>query len=265
MPAGSVIFPGDAATAAARSTRPAKAAGIYFERGVGTTPARTQLDEAPRVAILVDTSEPGRVGHVLVAAADLRPRRGLRLDRERAELAPERGDRPAGGFDVIYNAGQTTRRGDATARDRLAAFFERGGGYIATSQSAANFAFLNGAQPALIKGSLTQGSDGGGRRHRPVEQRRSERPAHGRVPGDRQPLPAVGRDLVLDAAHRRHGGRPLPAVDDGLDVRGRPLAGPRPKVGGRAVIVHGTTWRAAGTSAWPRTRSRAGTPSASGR
>ena len=38
-------------------------------------------------------------------------------------------------------------------------FFQRGGGYIATSLSSANFSFLNGAQPALIQGTLTQSSD----------------------------------------------------------------------------------------------------------
>jgi hypothetical protein len=67
---------------------------------------------------------------------------------------------PLANFDVIYNTGQNypaARHG--TARARLRAFFERGGGYIGTSVSSANFSFLNNAQPALIQGTLTQGSD----------------------------------------------------------------------------------------------------------
>jgi hypothetical protein len=67
---------------------------------------------------------------------------------------------PLANYDVIYNTGQNypaARHG--TARARLRAFFERGGGYIGTSVSSANFSFLNNAQPALIQGTLTQGSD----------------------------------------------------------------------------------------------------------
>jgi hypothetical protein len=67
---------------------------------------------------------------------------------------------PLEGYDVIYNTGQdypAAKHG--TARARLQAFFQRGGGYIGTSVSSANFSFLNNAQPALIQGTLTQGSD----------------------------------------------------------------------------------------------------------
>jgi hypothetical protein len=70
---------------------------------------------------------------------------------------------PLSAFDVIYNAGQGYPPASlATARARLRAFFERGGGYIATSQSASNFAFLG--QGGLVDGDLAQASqdaDGG--------------------------------------------------------------------------------------------------------
>ncbi|HZB03218.1 MAG TPA: hypothetical protein VE737_02725, partial [Actinomycetota bacterium] len=70
---------------------------------------------------------------------------------------------PLGGFDVIYNAGQNYPSAtNATARQRLRDFLQRGGGYIGTSQSANNFAFLNTAQPALIQGTLTQSVDAAG-------------------------------------------------------------------------------------------------------
>ena len=44
------------------------------------------------------------------------------------------------------------------ARERLNAFVARGGGYIATSQSTTGFSYLTSASPALVAGSLTQGS-----------------------------------------------------------------------------------------------------------
>jgi hypothetical protein len=70
---------------------------------------------------------------------------------------------PLEGFDVIYNAGQNYPSAtNGTARQRLRDFLQRGGGYIGTSQSANNFAFLNTAQPALIQGTLTQSVDAAG-------------------------------------------------------------------------------------------------------
>jgi hypothetical protein len=44
------------------------------------------------------------------------------------------------------------------ARTRLSAFLARGGGYIASSQSTTGFSYLTSAVPALVEGSLTQGS-----------------------------------------------------------------------------------------------------------
>ncbi len=47
---------------------------------------------------------------------------------------------------------------NALAKARLNAFFAHGGGYIATSTSTSGFSFLTSATPALVAGSLTQGS-----------------------------------------------------------------------------------------------------------
>ena len=65
-------------------------------------------------------------------------------------------------FDVIYNAGQAypSEPQSDQARDRLSSFFDRGGGYIGTSQSANNFGFLNDA--GLLSSPLAQGSDAAG-------------------------------------------------------------------------------------------------------
>jgi hypothetical protein len=157
MPAGSVIF--DAASAADLQAV-GDAAGLFFERGVGAKPPTSQLDEAPRIAILTDVREPAEddtswslrqifgndVGFVKVT-----------VGRDSLNRAPTD---PLAGFDVIYNAGQPYPASKfGTARERLRAFFQHGGGYIATSLSSANFSFLNAAQPALLQGTLTQSSD----------------------------------------------------------------------------------------------------------
>ena len=221
MPAGSVIFPDDAATVVALEAA-GKAAGVFFERGLGMTPAGTQLDEAPRIAILVDSGSPGRVRHVLVAAPDLRPRRGLRLDHERVELAAERGHRPAGEF-----------RRHLQRRPDLSAGQHRAGPPACVLRARRR---LHRDQPVRVQlrlpGRGASGADQGQpdagerrrrRRNRTLGERRGGQSAHGRLPGDRQPLPAVERDVVRVSAHRRRGGRAVPG-ERRLDLRRRPLA-----------------------------------------
>jgi hypothetical protein len=159
MPAGTLIFPNDQTTRAALQAA-GQEAGITFERNVGVTkPPTTQMLEAPRVAILVNSSAPSRndtseslrsifgddVGFVSVSNGP-----------DSLENAPTD---PLLGFDVIYNAGQNWPS-NMTAQDRLRAFFERGGGYLATRQSANNFAFLTGG--GLVQGSLTPESQSAG-------------------------------------------------------------------------------------------------------
>jgi len=160
MPAGSVIFPDNAATVVTLEAA-GKAAGVFFERGLGLPPAGTQLDEAPRVAILVDSGSPVESDTSWSLRQIFGPDVGFVSTTSGSNSLQNAATDPLESFDVIYNAGQTYPQGN-TARDRLRAFFERGGGYIATSQSASNFAFLAGAHPALIKGNLTQGSDAAG-------------------------------------------------------------------------------------------------------
>ena len=58
MPAGSLIFPADDATAAKLDAAGAEA-GIWFERSVGVAmPAMTRVAEAPKVAVLRATYSP---------------------------------------------------------------------------------------------------------------------------------------------------------------------------------------------------------------
>jgi Zinc carboxypeptidase len=155
MPAGSVIF--DAAAAPALQAA-GQAAGMWFERGVGPKPATTLLDEAPRVAILVDTREPAEND----TSWSLRQIFGDDVGFVSATTGKDSLNRapadPLQGYDVIYNLGRGYPAAKfATARDRLQDFFQGGGGYIGTSVSSANFSFLGGA--GLVQGSLTQGSD----------------------------------------------------------------------------------------------------------
>jgi hypothetical protein len=158
LPAGSVIFPSSAATTLAQA---GSEAGIFFHAGQGATPDTTQLDEAPRVAVLVNTRDPAEsdtswslrqifgsdnVGFVSTLTGK------DSLNRSTTD--------PLASYDIIYNTGQGYPAAKyATARARLRAFFQRGGGYLGTSLSSGNFSFLNNASPALISGSLTQSSD----------------------------------------------------------------------------------------------------------
>ncbi|MGH2656575.1 MAG: M14 family zinc carboxypeptidase [Actinomycetota bacterium] len=157
MPAGSLIFD---ASAAPSLQAAGQAAGMFFERGVGAKPATSLLGEAPRVAILFD----GKSAAENDTSWSLRQIFGddvgfvsVRTGKDSLDRSPTD---PLQDFDVIYNLGQPYPRSKyGTARARLEAFFERGGGYIGTSFSSANFSFLTNAVPDLIQGSLAQGSD----------------------------------------------------------------------------------------------------------
>ena len=145
-------------------------------------------------------------------------------------------------YDVIYNAGQLypSEPQSDVARDRLSAFFDRGGGYIGTSQSANNFAFLNGLRPPHV--AARAGIGRGRRRDR----------ASGRTTGStgRSPAASPSEDFLYLPSNITYfsavpaeatvDGRYLSSTDDlflaGL-WRDRDAA-----VGGRRrSIVHGTT------------------------
>jgi hypothetical protein len=155
VPAGTLIFRGTKKVTKALR-RASRAAGLRVSRHIGPQPQTTVLAEAPKVAILVDSATPGRtdtseslraifgadVGFVSVSAGN-------------GSLANAPED-PLANYDVIYNSGQGWPLLNARAQERLRAFFQRGGGYIATSQSDNNYAFLTGA--GLVDGGFTLGS-----------------------------------------------------------------------------------------------------------
>ena len=163
MPAGSFIFPNDPATKAAIDAAGA-AAGIHFERNVGVTkPATTQMKEAPKVAILVNSANPANSDTSQSLKAIFGPDAifvSVLTGANSLQLSPTD---PLAGIDVIYNTGQAyPAAANTTARARLNAFFARGGGYIGTAVSATNFTFLTGAVPALVTSPFTLTSSGAG-------------------------------------------------------------------------------------------------------
>jgi hypothetical protein len=164
MPAGSLIFPNDRRTVTALDAA-GKAAGFHFERGVGAKPPTTKLAGAPRVAVLVDSAAPAMNDTLWSLRRIFGPDAEFVSVVAGANSLQNAPTDPLRDFEVIYNAGQGyPSEANPAARARLRAFFERGGGYIGTSQSANNFAFLNDAVPPLVEGSLTHESQpaGGG-------------------------------------------------------------------------------------------------------
>jgi hypothetical protein len=159
-PAGSLIFPADTATAAALSAA-GQAAGVVFVPHQGAKPPTTQVDESPRIAVLVNSAAP--------AMSDTMWSLQQIFGSDAAFVSTVTGTNslqnavtdPLLDYDIIYNAGQNyPSAANATAQARLQAFFARGGGYIGTSQSGNNFAFLSGA--GLVTSPLTQASDSAG-------------------------------------------------------------------------------------------------------
>ena len=145
MPAGSIIFPSDPSILEALDTT-GEAAGITFERGEGAEPQTTQLNEAPRVAVLINNSNPAINDTLWSLQQIFGPDAqfvSVVLGTNSLQNAPTD---PLANFDVIYNAGQNWPSAtNNTARTRLTAFFSAGGGYIGTSQSGNNFTFMIGA------------------------------------------------------------------------------------------------------------------------
>jgi hypothetical protein len=158
-PAGSLIFDSSAKAALQQA---GAAAGVVFEAGRGAKPPTTQIDEAPRVAVLVNSAAPA-VNDTLWSLRQI-----FGSDAQFVSVVLGDGslqnavNDPLADFDVIYNAGQTYPSStNATAQARLQAFFARGGGYIGTRQSNNNFTFLTGAGLVSTLTSISDSAGGG--------------------------------------------------------------------------------------------------------
>jgi len=194
----------------------------------------TQLDEAPRVAMLAGGS--GRNDTLW----SLEQIFGTDVQIVTTSSLLNAATDPLESFDVIYNAGQAypSEPQSDVARARLSDFFAGGGGYIGTSQSANNFSFLSGA--GLVTSPLSQGSDSADGGIAVWTNEGIEGPLTGGFPAeDFLYLPAnvtyfssIPGDAAID-------GQYLSSTDNlflaGL-WRDRNAA-----VGGAPIIVHGTT------------------------
>jgi hypothetical protein len=240
MPAGSLIFPADDATVGALEAAGA-AGGFYFERGRGAAPPTTELDESPRVAILVNSAAPSESDQSWSLRQIFGPDVGFVSVVNGANSLQNAPADPLESFDVIYNTGQNYPSAtNATARARLNAFFDRGGGYIATSVSGTNFSFLSNAVPPLVVGTLTQSTDsadGGIARWTNVG---TAGPLTGGFPStDNLYLPSNITWFSSTPTGAVVDGRYLPSVEDmfvaGLWRDRNPAAANAP------IVVHGTT------------------------
>ena len=250
MPAGSVLFQNTPANLTAL-TAAGLEAGVWFERVLNAAkPATSQLDEAPQVAVLVNDAAPVTNDTIYslrrIFGADVRFVSVL----NGADSLQVATNDPLADIDVIYNSGQaypgTT---SATARQRLDAFFARGGGYIGTSQSANNFTFLTGA--GLVAGTFTQQTLQAGGGIARWENAGAASPVTGAYPStDFWYLPsnvsyfnAIPTDAVIDGAYP-DGPSAGPTGPTELFVTGlwrNRTTGNAPNAIGAPVIVHGPT------------------------
>ncbi len=148
-PAGTAVFPADAATAAALDAA-GREAGVYF-RGVSAAslPALDPIDRVPRIAVLT-----GALNQDIWVLRNL----GFTADPiatgSTSPLNDPGAPNPLANYDVVFNtAGWPS---GATARARLTAFFADHGGYLGAGTNGA--AFLTSAGQVL---GLTAASRGG--------------------------------------------------------------------------------------------------------
>jgi hypothetical protein len=159
MPAGTLIFPNDPETVALIHTA-GQNAGIWFERNVGVAkPATSRVRKPPRIAVLVNSATPEtstttRPIHEVLESIFGSDLVGFVSTVNGPSSLQNAASDPLANFDVIYNTGQAyPAAANAQARSRLQAFFQRGGGYIGTSQSGNNYTFVTGA--GLVSGTFT--------------------------------------------------------------------------------------------------------------
>jgi hypothetical protein len=147
--AGSIVFPGDAATAAALDAA-GKANGIFFGGvSTGSLPALDPIDRVPRVAVLT-----GALNQDIWVLRNL----GFTADPIATGATSQLNDPgaadPLANYDVVFNTAGWPA--GLTARARLTAFFANHGGYVGAGTGGA--AFLTSAGQVA---GLTAASRGG--------------------------------------------------------------------------------------------------------
>jgi hypothetical protein len=154
MPAGTLIFPNDPVTVAALDAV-GKSVGVWFERNWKVQkPPTTQVDEAPKVAVLGTAPTMPAADYTWVLKQIFGPDVGWISAAALGAAGPD----PLESYDVLYNAGVSWTVLNDTAKARVTAFLDHGGGYIATSQASAGFGFLPSA--GLVTGTFAQATSG---------------------------------------------------------------------------------------------------------
>ena len=151
LPAGSVFFGADPATKN-RLDAAGKDNGLTFRRANGSMTGLEPIERKPRIAVLVGSVDQQKWSL-----------RNLGFDADpistansgALNTAPED---PLADYDLIFNTGGWPTSGAAqTARDRLTAFFARGGGYIGAGSNGGNF-LQSGGQIAGYAAATRSGS-----------------------------------------------------------------------------------------------------------
>jgi hypothetical protein len=133
LPAGSVFFGADPATKN-KLDATGKQYGLTFRKANGAMTGLEPIERKPRIAVLV-----GSVDQQTWSLRD------LGFDADPISTANSGAlntalEDPLADYDLIFNtAGWPTSGAAQTARDRLTAFFARGGGYIGAGSNGGNF------------------------------------------------------------------------------------------------------------------------------
>ncbi|MGH2656574.1 MAG: M14 family zinc carboxypeptidase [Actinomycetota bacterium] len=150
LPAGSAVFPASSASALDAA---GQANGLLFHRLEGVLPAVDPVEGVPRIAVLT-----GAVNQDIWVLREL----GFTADpistASSGALNDPSAPNPLDDYDVVFNTGSWPS--GATARARLTAFFDEGGGYIGAGRFAATF--LNAANSGQLDGFVPEASTGGG-------------------------------------------------------------------------------------------------------
>jgi hypothetical protein len=130
LAAGSAVFAADPATMT-RLAATGRDAGVTFHRATAAAlPALEPIERVPRIAVLT-----GAVDQAVWSLRDL----GFAADPIATATINNAPADPLAGYDLVWNAGNWPSAANATARARLTAFFESGGGYLGVGANGANF------------------------------------------------------------------------------------------------------------------------------
>ena len=146
-PAGSAIFGADPATKV-RLAAIGRDNDVWFRRLAGQPPATEPIEGKPRILVLT-----GAFNQDVWSLQNL----GFTPDFMSTAALNSAPEDPLGDYDVIWNTGGWPSAAQGTARARLLAFFDAGGGYIGAGANGANFlsagSLVAGLTPATRSGN----------------------------------------------------------------------------------------------------------------